>query len=163
MNKYIILGLFAIFFCGACGHSITNSEFIAKYSHESFSKFKETSLVIRGYDNGNPIIFMYSYINDSISHNGFKRFIIDKNCNTILRENVNFFSDSTETVINDNERFLALKFCSYRIYSLTVKSDNNVIVRVSSDNDSYSLIKFRGTYEIPPNWKRVNEDWYEIH
>lgn len=144
-----------------------NEEFISNYANENFSQFKNRSFFVRGFDNGNPIVFVYD---DRPNHTDagsgclFYSVVIDKKNLQIVRSSRDALADSC-MVDEPLSKQLALKFIGYNIPYLEVDSNNNVFIRTYFNERPADLIRFSDPRFIAEkykkNWKVKCGNWYE--
>ena len=144
--------------CFSQGNS--NRDFVSKYQNKNFDNFKNTWIVIRGYnEEGNPIVFM-AY--DS-SKDGPYIVTIDSKTNTIKKTSCHLMKDSINIDRNALDQ-LAMEFLKYHVYLLRVDKAGNVYVSLRT-NERPTLIRFSDekyiTETYKNDWKRIKDNWFE--
>lgn len=142
-----------------------NNEFITKYGETSFNEFKGRSFLVRGFDKGNPIVFVYDNLTKNTTGGClFYGVTIDKKNLQVIKTSRNALADSCivdETLCKK----LALKFIVYDVAYLQVDSNGNVFVRTHYNERPADLIRFVNpkfiTDKYRKNWKQRDHNWYE--
>jgi hypothetical protein len=161
---FLILIIITIFFSFFFNKKNTkNRQFVEKYFNEDFSKFRNKTITIRGYENqDNVIIFIYENDNNS----GFIRIIAKKEGNIILKQDVINQRNNCDLDTNYKNDFLIKHFLEYEINFINIDSNDNVFVKTTFFEGKPDLIRFSDkkyiTEEYKKNWINITENWYEF-
>lgn len=165
MKQFFILTIFfSTLFCCKENNNKRNKEFVEKYKKNDFSIFKEKIIFVRGFNQGNPIIYIYDE-----SHNkrckGFISYCYSREVDSILEIKPFFFSDSCDINFERFPKKTIKEFLKYDINCIEVDSNDNVFVKVMFFEGPANLIRFSNkkyiTNKYKKEWKNINGSWYE--
>ena len=131
-------------------------QFIKKYNHEDFSKFKNIGLAIRSYGRDGITI----YISDELD-NGLRKYPYM----IIFYEDEKSIKNTSCRLVKDSCAFdtvklntLALNFLKYDIGALAVDKDKNVFITIGS-SERFNVVRFSDKKFIKDEYK---EDWHQV-
>jgi hypothetical protein len=139
-----------------------NKEFVEKHEDENFDTFTNRSFLIRSADReGNLQIFVATDKKNAFD-NGPYVVTVEKKTGAIKKASTHLMSD-TSSLDREQIHGLIPIFLEYKVYSLSVDTDQNVYVRLK-EADRPTLIRFSDmkhkTKEYK-DWKQVKGNWYE--
>ena len=151
----MILRLFFIaFLTVGCAKTDENTKFVAKYKNEDFTKFKGYSFFVRGFDQSNPIVFVYT-------KNCKQPLVLTTNAvlNKILKTSRHLQIDSC-TIDTKIIEVLVIDFLKYNINDLEVDEQLNVFVKPTFFEGKSKLIRFSKPETRKGTWKKIDDNWY---
>jgi len=157
---YTIMILTALTMNSCFSQRNSNKDFVNKHLNESFDNFKDTWIVIRGYDEErNPIVFM----SKDTSNDGPYIVTIDSKTSTIKKTSCHLMKDSINIDRNALDQ-LAMEFLKYHVHLLKVDKAGNVYVSLQT-NERPTLIRFSDekyiTETYKNDWKKIKDNWFE--
>jgi len=132
--------LLCFFCCSQPNNNKANNQFVEKFGNNDFSCFANKSFVIRDFDNGDPIVFVYNYSTSTPC--GFIKIIVSSKSKALREITAVEQKDSCKLEFNKTEYYnLVLEFLKLNINMLYVDSDKNVFVKVTSFEGKPNLIR----------------------
>lgn len=133
-----------------------NAEFLEKFKNEDFSKYQGNSFFVRGFDKGNPIVFVYS--------NECKQPLVitaNRQTNTVLKTSRHLQTD-TCSIDTSQKEALALSFLKYNINYLEVDKNLDVFISIIFEEGPPKLARFSKSVNTKGNWQKIVDNWYEL-
>lgn len=165
MQILIVKCLFILSLFQQCSSAqdMSNENFIDKYGNENYSNFKNKSLFVRDFENGNPIIFIYDYSKEK-KPCGFISMTISSKTKELIKVKEVPQRDNCTLAFNKEEYYkLALKFLEYNINSLDVDTNLNVSVKIKFYEGLPNLIRYSDVKYISDtdNIIKIKGNWYQ--
>ncbi|MEA5258982.1 hypothetical protein VB264_14395 [Arcicella aquatica] len=133
-----------------------NDNFLKKFKNDDFTKFSGNSFFVRGFDKGNPIVFVYS---DECKHPLV--ITVNSQTNTILKTSKHLQID-TCNINTTQKEMLTLSFLKYNINYLEVDKNLDVFINVMFEENPPQLARITNPEKIKGNWKKIIDNWYEL-
>lgn len=135
-------------------------EFLENYKDYDFSAFSNKALFIRGFEDGNTIIFIYDYSSSS-NPCGFERVLYSKSHMLPLSNEFVVLTEPCHAQEHGgNINALLRQFIRLEINYLKVDSLGNVFVKPYFDEGSPRLKKVRVSPHEDEQWVQVTGNWY---
>lgn len=165
INPYIaitlllLLGLFQS--CSFHKKATPNEDFIRKYGTDNFEAFKNKSFFVRGFDEGNPIVFINDYAATQ-KPCGFVSMTIAAQTKELLTVKQIPKHDSCVLAFDKAVYHkLALAFLAYNINYLSVDEDLNVFIKVLFEESPPDLVRFDKLNNISDTkFRQIKDNWY---
>lgn len=156
---FLLLSLFQN--CSFNKKATHNEDFIRKYGTDNFDVFKNKSLFVRGFDEGNPIVFIHDYTATQ-EPCGFVSMTISAQTKELLA--VKEVPQKDSCVLHFDEAAcykMALAFLAYDINYLSVDEDSNVFIKVMFEETPPDLIRFANLKDISDTkFMQIKDNWY---
>jgi hypothetical protein len=139
--------------------------FVNKYDSTNFSAFRNTGFTIRGTDERSNFILFVSHDLKNAFHKSPVIITVDPDTKKIKEFSYKLLKDSSN-VNRERLEQLAIKFLSFKIYSMSVDTSNNVFIRLD-ESDRPRLARFSDRKHIKTagafkgNWQHLKGNWYE--
>ncbi|MES2381767.1 MAG: hypothetical protein V4538_12040 [Bacteroidota bacterium] len=158
---FLLLSLFQN--CSSNKEATPNEDFIRKYGTDNYDVFKNKSFSVRGFDEGNPIVFIRDYAATQ-QPCGLVSMTISSQTKELLAVKEVPQKDSCVLSFDKAAYYnLAIAFLKYDINYLSVDSDLNVFIKTLFVETPPDLVQFASPKNIADTkFVQIKDNWYSV-